>query len=104
MLVKILIMAAVIINSLLSLSKAVNLFLLIPVKENSGTIALTYLFRLQILNKITLSIYSFHAVNNRLLSTGCVAYHINFRQICLILGAPFAAIRMLPLHTSLRQI
>ena len=104
MLVEILIMTAVIINSLLSLSKAVNLFLLIPVKENSGAIALAYLFRLQILNKITLSIYSFHAIDNRLLSTGRVTYHINFRQICLILGAPFAAIRMLPFHTFLRQI
>ena len=77
-LVKILIVSAIIVDSFLCLAKSVNLFLLFPVKENSCTITVAHLLRLQILNKVTLTVNCFYTVDNRLLPAGCIPHYINF--------------------------
>ena len=77
-LVKILIVSAIIVNSFLRLAKTVNLFLLFPVEKYPCTITVAHLLRLQILNKVTLTVNCFYTVDNRLLTSSCIAYYVNF--------------------------
>ena len=97
-LIQILVMSSVIVDSFLCLSQSVNPLILLPVKKQSGSICCPVLLRPQILDKISLTVHSFHTIDHRFLTTGCITHYINFCQVGMALIQPYTSIRVLPAY------
>ena len=88
MLIQILCMFTVVVNTFFCLSKSMDLLVFFPVKENSCAVSVSDFFCLEVLDKVSFTVYSLYTVDDRFFAACIIVYDINPGEIRFVLLQP----------------